>query len=786
MRQRAVSLERRHPFDGSAGAAPRQCDGCHTARTRGVTRSPFPPPPQEHHGHHGAQARNLGDPVHQLRRPLRPVGARELARDRDRPHAGRDRLAREAHRRPAPLRPVALHAVLPRRGLGHGQPLALHRRRPAGGAEVLPRRPSRSTRPATRSSSTASCTRSSASATARPARACARRRPRSRGATARSSRAWTRWRPSCAPTARAVKLAEAITLYHVVVEASLAQPGQHMIERYLEEFDVLPGFREGMRNVALDEQRHIGFGVKLLADLYARGPRAASARRSSACCARCCPGRPPSPPRRAGTRPTRRRGASRSTTSARPGAASMEQKLRAIGLPVDDLPRFPLPMDLPPRERAVRGRRLLRANLIGAGEQPVVKDPEAVAILFDQMRRQADATAVRPARRSSGPSPTSSRGTSRCARAARSPRRARPARRPRAAHLAAELGRPHGRPRRPAAPAAHPSPAAQRRPAPPAAPRARLRLAAARAVRGAPGASRARRRPADLRHRAVPCVANEPRTRRRRARRARDARPHHHRHGHRAAVPGAVRGRLAGLEQRAGLERPDRLRDPLHDHRARRDGRLPPALHAPQLQDRPRAARRAGHRSARWRSRARSPPGSPTTASTTRSPTSPATRTPRTSTTAAGSAARCAASCTRTSAGSSSTRSAARRTATRPTCSATPSSRGSTARSSCGSPWACCCPFGLGWLIGGSLSTALTGLLWGGLVRMLVLHHMTYSINSLCHFFGRRRFETGDESRNLPWLAPLTSARPGTTTTTRSRPRPPTACGAGRSTPPPP
>ena len=51
-------------------------------------------------------------------------------------------------------------------------------------------------------------------------------------------------------------------------------------------------------------------------------------------------------------------------------------------------------MDLPPRERAVRGRRLLRANLIGAGEQPVVKDPEAVAILFDQMRRQADAAAV--------------------------------------------------------------------------------------------------------------------------------------------------------------------------------------------------------------------------------------------------------------------------------------------------------------------------------------------------------------------------------------------------------
>jgi stearoyl-CoA desaturase (delta-9 desaturase) len=64
-------------------------------------------------------------------------------------------------------------------------------------------------------------------------------------------------------------------------------------------------------------------------------------------------------------------------------------------------------------------------------------------------------------------------------------------------------------------------------------------------------------------------------------------------------------------------------------------------------------------------------------------------------------------------------------------------------------------PFGLGWAIGGSLHSALTGLLWGGLVRMFVLHHVTYSINSLCHFFGRRDYDTDDESRNLAWLAPL-------------------------------
>jgi len=65
-------------------------------------------------------------------------------------------------------------------------------------------------------------------------------------------------------------------------------------------------------------------------------------------------------------------------------------------------------------------------------------------------------------------------------------------------------------------------------------------------------------------------------------------------------------------------------------------------------------------------------------------------------------------------------------------------------------------PFLLGWAFGGTLRDGLTGMLWGGAVRVLVLHHATYSINSLCHFFGRRRFATKDESRNLMWLAPLT------------------------------
>jgi stearoyl-CoA desaturase (delta-9 desaturase) len=62
-------------------------------------------------------------------------------------------------------------------------------------------------------------------------------------------------------------------------------------------------------------------------------------------------------------------------------------------------------------------------------------------------------------------------------------------------------------------------------------------------------------------------------------------------------------------------------------------------------------------------------------------------------------------------------------------------------------------PFALGYLIGGTLTAALTALLWGGLVRIFLLHHVTWSINSVCHFFGRRRFATEDHSTNVLWLA---------------------------------
>jgi stearoyl-CoA desaturase (delta-9 desaturase) len=62
-------------------------------------------------------------------------------------------------------------------------------------------------------------------------------------------------------------------------------------------------------------------------------------------------------------------------------------------------------------------------------------------------------------------------------------------------------------------------------------------------------------------------------------------------------------------------------------------------------------------------------------------------------------------------------------------------------------------PGALGLLISGSWWGALTGFIWGGLVRVFFLHHVTFSINSICHFFGRRRFDVADESRNVFWLA---------------------------------
>jgi stearoyl-CoA desaturase (Delta-9 desaturase) len=59
----------------------------------------------------------------------------------------------------------------------------------------------------------------------------------------------------------------------------------------------------------------------------------------------------------------------------------------------------------------------------------------------------------------------------------------------------------------------------------------------------------------------------------------------------------------------------------------------------------------------------------------------------------------------------------------------------------------------IGYLISGTLAGAATAFLWGGLVRIFFVHHVTWSVNSVCHFVGSRRFDTDDKSTNVFWLA---------------------------------
>jgi stearoyl-CoA desaturase (delta-9 desaturase) len=91
-------------------------------------------------------------------------------------------------------------------------------------------------------------------------------------------------------------------------------------------------------------------------------------------------------------------------------------------------------------------------------------------------------------------------------------------------------------------------------------------------------------------------------------------------------------------------------------------------------------------------------------------------------------------------------------------------------------------PFWVGWLVSGGIGGALLALLWGGPVRIFLLQHVTFAVNSVGHYWGRQRFQSRDESRNVPWLACSRSATRGTTIITRFRARPFTACASVRST----
>ena len=63
-------------------------------------------------------------------------------------------------------------------------------------------------------------------------------------------------------------------------------------------------------------------------------------------------------------------------------------------------------------------------------------------------------------------------------------------------------------------------------------------------------------------------------------------------------------------------------------------------------------------------------------------------------------------------------------------------------------------PFVAGYVLHGfSLSGGLTTLFWAGLVRVTLQQHITWSVNSVCHFFGKQRFDSPDHSTNVWWVA---------------------------------
>src|SRR5436309_8144199 len=187
--------------------------------------------------------------------------------------------------------------------------------------------------------------------------------------------------------------AAAITMYHLLVEATLAQPGQHFIEGYVTERGILPGFREGMENVSRDEQRHIGFGVKILSDLNRQDPDCKHA--IAELLREVLPYMtavfvPPNWDRRY----TEVFGQTIEDVY-ETSMISLEQKMKSAGMPLESLPGPPpIPLDLTARERSERAISLLQRGVLGEKTGPPRRDPETVELLFDVIKRSIDTSAV--------------------------------------------------------------------------------------------------------------------------------------------------------------------------------------------------------------------------------------------------------------------------------------------------------------------------------------------------------------------------------------------------------
>jgi len=190
------------------------------------------------------------------------------------------------------------------------------------------------------------------------------------------------------------KFAQAITLYHLIVEATMAQPGQHFIEDFFVKDGTLPGFSEGMEHISRDEQRHIGFGVKVLSELLRESDECKAAvdellgevmQWTSSVFI------PPDWDREY----TRCYGFELEDIGEW-GMRAIEQKWRAVGYPIEEMPPgvFPMDMTIPHRERASRMIQMTEAGVIGEpGGQPD-SSPVSQALYFDLLTRIVDTEVV--------------------------------------------------------------------------------------------------------------------------------------------------------------------------------------------------------------------------------------------------------------------------------------------------------------------------------------------------------------------------------------------------------
>jgi 1,2-phenylacetyl-CoA epoxidase catalytic subunit len=187
--------------------------------------------------------------------------------------------------------------------------------------------------------------------------------------------------------------ARAIALYHMVVEATLAQPGQHYIEDYFAKAGTMPGFNEGMANVSRDEQRHIGFGVKVLAECFAESDECKEAVRELLLEVLPFSVAVFTPPAW-DLDYTRCYGFELEDIFAF-GLRSVRTKWRATGYPMEEMPGvLPVDPELAPEEVARRQITLMKAGVMGEPNGRPDASPDVQRLYFDIVCRVARADAL--------------------------------------------------------------------------------------------------------------------------------------------------------------------------------------------------------------------------------------------------------------------------------------------------------------------------------------------------------------------------------------------------------